>query len=56
MNAKVSVGMAIGLMVGLVISVILLKVANKDHKVKSQYDERQEMIKGKGWCEQDNSQ
>ena len=49
MNAKVSVGVAIGLMVGLVISVILIKAANKDHKIKTQYDERQELIKGKGY-------
>ena len=49
MNAKASVGMAIGLMVGLVIAVILLKIANKDHKAKTQYDERQEMIKGRGY-------
>ncbi len=49
MNTKVSVGMAIGLMCGLVIAVILLKIANKDHKVKTQYDERQEMIKGRGY-------
>ncbi len=47
MNAKVSAGMAMGLMVGLVIAVILLKVANKDHKLKTQYDERQELVKGK---------
>ncbi len=49
MNAKVSAGMAMGLMVGLVIAVILLKVANKDHKLKTQYDERQELVKGKGY-------
>lgn len=49
MNATASVGMVFGLMVGLVIAAILLKVANKDHKVKTQYDERQEMIKGRGY-------
>jgi hypothetical protein len=49
MNAGVSAGAAIGLMVGLVIAVILIKVANKDHRVKSQYDERQELIKGQGY-------
>ena len=49
MNTKVSVGMAMGLMVGLVICVVLFKIANKDHKVKTQYDERQELIKGKGY-------
>ncbi len=49
MNAYASAGMAFGIMVGLVICVILFKIANKDHKVKSQYDERQEMIKGRGY-------
>ena len=49
MNGLVSAGMAIGLMFGLVIAVILLKVANKDHKLKTQYDERQEAIKGQGY-------
>ena len=49
MNGYASVGMAIGIMVGLVLCVILFKIANKDHKVKSQYDERQEMIKGRGY-------
>ena len=49
MNATASVGMAFGLMVGLIIAAILLKVANKDHRLKTQYDERQEMIKGRGY-------
>ncbi len=49
MNGKVAVGTAMGLMVGLVIAFFLLKIANKDHKAKSQYDERQEMIKGYGY-------
>ena len=49
MNEKISVGLALGIMCGLMISVVLLKIANKDHKVKTQYDERQEMVKGKGY-------
>ena len=49
MNATASFGIVIGLMVGLVIAVILLKFANKDHKFKTQYDERQESIKGRGY-------
>ena len=49
MNAVASYGMVFGLMVGLVIAVILLKFANKDHRFKTQYDERQESIKGRGY-------
>ena len=49
MNEKASVGIAFGIMVGLVISVILFKFANKDNRIKTQYDERQEAIKGKGY-------
>jgi hypothetical protein len=49
MNATASFGMVIGLMVGLVIAAILLKFANKDHRFKTQYDERQESIKGRGY-------
>ena len=49
MNSGESFGMAVGLMVGLVIAVALLKFANKDHKFKTQYDERQESIKGRGY-------
>ena len=49
MNATASFGMVIGLMVGLVIAAILLKFANKDHRFKTQYDERQEAVRGKGY-------
>jgi len=49
MNAVASYGMVFGLMVGLIIAVILLKFSNKDHKFKTQYDERQEFIKGRGY-------
>ena len=49
MNAVASYGMVFGLMIGLVIAVILLKFANKDHRFKTQYDERQESIKGRGY-------
>ena len=42
-------GLAVGLMVGLVLVVVLLKFANKDKKVKTEYDERQQTIKNKGY-------
>jgi hypothetical protein len=49
MSTKASVGMAMGIMVGLVICVILFRFANTDKKIKTQYDERQETIKGRGY-------
>ena len=48
-NSGLMFGLAIGLMVGLVLVVILLKFANKDKKVKTEYDERQKEIRNKGY-------
>ncbi|MCR5358058.1 MAG: hypothetical protein K6E63_11725 [Lachnospiraceae bacterium] len=48
MNGR-GIGFIAGLMVGLVIVVILYKVANTDRKIKSEYDERQEKIRGKAY-------
>ena len=42
MSEKAAMGVVFGIMVGLVICVGLFKFANKDNKIKSQYDERQE--------------
>ncbi len=49
MSTQASVGMAMGIMVGLVICVILFRFANTDKRIKTQYDERQEAIKGRGY-------
>lgn len=49
MSTKASVGMAIGIMVGLVVCVILFRFANTDKRIRTQYDERQEAIKGRGY-------
>ncbi len=49
MNEKVAMGVTFGIMVGLVICVILFRFANKDKKIKTQYDERQEVIRGRGY-------
>ncbi len=40
---------AIGILVGLVLAVILLKAANQNHKMKTEYDERQKIIRGKAY-------
>lgn len=48
-SMAMSMGMATGLMVGLILVIVLLKFANKDKKVKTEYDERQKAIKNKGY-------
>ncbi|MCR5789220.1 MAG: hypothetical protein K6G83_04955 [Lachnospiraceae bacterium] len=42
-------GLVAGIMVGLVIAFILLRAANTNHRMKSDYDERQERIRGKAY-------
>ena len=49
MNIFRSAGFAIGVVIGLVLVVILFKVANKDHKIKTEYDERQKIIRGRAY-------
>ena len=44
-----SIDLAVGIALGLVIAVLLVKYANKDHAVKSKYDERQEAVRGKAY-------
>ena len=46
MNIAKSAGMAVGLIVGILLVVVLSKAANKDHRVKTEYDERQQVIRG----------
>ncbi len=40
---------AIGLMVGLIVCVFIFKFANMDHRIKTEYDERQKALKGRGY-------
>ena len=48
MNGK-GIGFIAGLMIGLVLVAIFSKIANTDKKVKSEYDERQQRIRGKAY-------
>ena len=48
MNAR-GWGFVAGLMVGLVLVVIFYKIANTDKKIKTEYDERQQRIRGKAY-------
>ncbi len=49
MRLGTSAGLALGIIVGLVIALALFKAANTNHKMKTEYDERQQLIRGKGY-------
>ena len=42
-------GLAFGIAVGLLICVILFRYMNRDKKLRTKYDERQEAVRGKGY-------
>ena len=49
MNLARSAGVAIGILIGLIIAVIIIRFANTNHKMKTEYDERQQEIRGRGY-------
>jgi len=49
MNIFKSAGVTVGIIVGLIITVIILKIVNTDHKSKTEYDERQKAVRGRGY-------
>ena len=49
MNIFRSSGIAIGLLIGLLLSVCLIKMANSNHKSRTEYDERQRLIRGSSY-------
>ena len=49
MNLFTSGGVVVGVMVGLILAGIFLRVANKDNKMRTAYDERQKEIRGNGY-------
>ena len=42
-------GAAVGLMIGIILCVIIFKTSNKDHKLTTEYDERQTIIRNKAY-------
>lgn len=44
-----ALGVGIGVVVGLILAIVIFKFANKDGKIKTEYDERQEKIRGKAY-------
>lgn len=49
MNWSAFFGCSIGVLAGIVITIILCKVCNKNGKIKTEYDERQELQRGKSY-------
>ena len=44
-----SLGFATGILIGVILAIILCIFANKNHMAKTQYDERQKEVRGKGY-------
>lgn len=49
MNREVMAGVLTGVIIGLLIVVLMLKLANKNGKLQTEYDERQKNIRGQGY-------
>ena len=49
MNVFKSSGFAVGIMVDLILVVIFFKFANSNHKIRTEYDERQKELRGRGY-------
>ena len=48
MSAR-GLGAITGAIIGLILCIVIFKICNKNNKVKSEYDERQEAIRGRGF-------
>ena len=49
MHPIASVGVLMGILIGLVIAFALLRFSNTNRRMKTEYDERQQAIRGKGY-------
>ena len=45
-NIYKAAGLAVGILVGLIIAAVLIVIANKNRKFKTEYDERQLKVRG----------
>ena len=48
-NIGKAVGLSLGIIVGLIICIFVFKFANKDKKILTKYDERQQVARGKAY-------
>ena len=49
MNNSIFWGILSGVMFGIIISILLVMASNRDKRIKTDYDERQKLIQGKGY-------
>lgn len=49
MNIFATAGAATGLVIGIIIAVIIFKFTNTNHRIKTEYDERQQVLRGRGY-------
>lgn len=49
MNTAMLYGIVSGITFGIVLAMLLLAISNKDNKIKTEYDERQQQVRGKGF-------
>ena len=49
MNIAYIIGVIVGVAVGLVLTFLLIRYSRTDKKIKPKYDERQELIRGRGF-------
>ena len=49
-NTARMTGLAGGIIVGLLLVVVIMKLINKNKKMKTEYDEMQKIIRNKGYC------
>lgn len=49
MNTGALAGVTCGLVVGIILVIIIMKTTTKDHSTKCKYDERQQLVRGKGF-------
>ncbi len=49
MSSAYKIGVAVGITIGIIIFVLLYRLVNKDGKWKTEYDEKQEAVRGKGF-------
>jgi hypothetical protein len=47
--ASVAIAFSLGIFVAIILSIVIMKFTNTDKKIKTQYDERQEIIRSRGY-------
>ena len=49
MNIYASAGVVVGIIIGMIACVLIFRFANRNHKMKTEYDERQKELRGRAY-------